>query len=132
MSKINYSNVKFDGFKANNYDFLLYIGIKLDPQVIYEKRLSNSICKGVEFIGTFDNEGANFAGSKGAKINPQTIWNKDMENCVFTDVEFIGPFDEVSISGSDFTGSNYNEIMNYRENFRQKVRAIIYSRKTIE
>ena len=108
LTKINYSNVSFRNFRANGFDFSPYTGIKIDPQEIYEKNLTDAICSGVEFIGNFDNvkiTGTNFKGSRGAKINPQTIDKKDLTDAICSGVEFIGSFDRVLVEGADFTGS---------------------------
>lgn len=113
LKKINFSNVNFYMFTAEDFDFSPYIGIKLNPQTIYNKDLKNSICKGVEFIDSFDNvriAGTNFTGSKGAKINPQTIYGPNLSNTVCCDVEFIGnggiaDFSRVRLERTNFTGS---------------------------
>lgn len=110
MEKLDFDGVDFSDFNCIGFDFgdVKGTGIKINPQTIYKKNLSNVICSGVEFRGPFDGvdiSGANFTGSKGAKINPQTIFVKDLERTVCTDVEFIGPFDDAKISGANFTGS---------------------------
>ena len=107
-SRIDFDGVSFDGVNISGTDFTGSKGVRINPQTIYAKNLSNAICQGVKFIGLFDGvniSGANFTGSKGAKINPQTIFVKDLERTKCTDVEFIGPFDDAKISGADFTGS---------------------------
>ncbi len=130
LTKINYSNVNFCGFDARRFDFSSYTGIKINPQTIYKKLLNESICAGVEFIGPFDGvrvRGTNFKGSKGAKINPQTIDDKNLSNAICADVEFIGPFDGVNVTGTDFTGSNYEEAIKEENEFREKIKLLIYS-----
>jgi len=134
LSKIDFSNVNFDGFVAHDFDFSPFFGIKLNPQKIYSKKMQGSIFKGVEFIGPFDGaeiSGADFSGSKGAKINPQTLGNKSLRNVKCKDVEFIGfpeqlkpDFWNVIIDGADFNGSNYKTEIKEEEKFRQKVKQI--------
>ena len=140
LPKIDLSNVDFYYFEANDFDFSPYTGIKLDPHSIYNKDLSNSKCKGVNFIGfagylpvKFDDvdvSGTDFTGSKGAKINPQTIANKSLENTNCCDVEFIGTgeeepsFENVNINGTIFEGSNYEPAVIEEKEFRQKIKQI--------
>ena len=141
LTKINYSDINFYNFKAVDFDFSPYTGIRLDPKIIWKKDLSNSICKGVEFIGTFYDviiTGTDFTGSKGAKINPQCVHNKNLSNAVCCDVEFVGfnnlkpDFSHTIISGADFTGSNYELAIDEEKEFREKVRSVIYSKKYIK
>lgn len=125
VKKINFSNVSFDGFDASMYDFSSLRGVKINPQTIKDKNLTNTICQDVEFIGPFDGaqiDEANFTGSKGAKINPQTIFNKSLYGTICANVEFIGTFDGTLTEGASFKGSNYNEIIGYEESFRSEIR----------
>ena len=111
LKKIDFSNVSFDGFqvfgsvngKNKATDFTGLYGVKINPQKIPYKDLSNSIFYGVEFIGPFDGAyivHSNFAGSKNAFINPNNLYNSsglnkdliDLEGCVFKDVTFTEPF----------------------------------------
>ena len=135
LSKINFSNVSFDYFRAGGFDFSPYFGIKINPQTIYSKDLDDTICKGVEFIGDFYDvriRGTNFTGSKGAKINPQFIKKKNMSNAKCCDVKFISlegekniDFYGVNIEGTDFTGSNCEfEQKEVEQEFRQKIKEL--------
>lgn len=134
LSKIDFSNVNFDGFVSCDFDFSPYCGIKLNPQRVRRKNMTNSIFKGVEFIGPFDGveiSGSDFSGSKGAKINPQTLKAYGLCNVKCKDIEFIGntegeqpDFFGISISGADFNGSNYEAGIKEEEEFRQKVKQI--------
>ena len=67
----------------------------------------------------------NFEGFTGIKINPQTIFEKDLSGAICTGVEFIGPFDGVLFDDAKFEGSNYDEIVNFEENFRQKIKTLV-------
>lgn len=67
----------------------------------------------------------NFARFTGVKINPQTIFDKDLSEVNCFDVEFIGPFDGVLFDDAKFEGSNYDEIANFEENFRQKIKTLV-------
>ncbi len=127
LTKIDYSNVSFDVFDAENFDFSNYTGIKINPQTIFCKNLNGAICSGVEFIGPFDDVKVfktNFTGSIGAKINPQTISCRNLSGAICNGVEFIGSFDGVKTSGTDFTGSNYEAPLKEEDEFRQKVKQI--------
>lgn len=76
LQKIDFSNVPFDNFDARHIDFSNYSGVKLNPQTVFNKDLSNCTFKGVEFTGPFDGckiTGSDFSGSSGAKIDPLTL-----------------------------------------------------------
>ena len=108
LSKVDFSNISFDGFDAYRCDFSNLNGVKINPQTIKNKNLELSTLAGVEFTGSFDDvkiEGANFTGSKGAKINPQTIKEKNITGIIASGVEFIGSFDNVLINSINFKGS---------------------------
>jgi uncharacterized protein YjbI with pentapeptide repeats len=139
LNKINFSNVNFNEFYMNEFDFSLLKGVKIDPQNIYVKYMTNVICKGVTFIGNFDGvylDNVNFEGSIGAKINPFTIRN--LTNCKCTDVEFISRNGEqinlnhVRTNGTNFNGSNYEEAIKEEYEFREKVKVAIYGNNKIE
>ena len=108
IQKLDLSNVSFDDFKASGFNFSDLYGVCINPQKIYEKKLMNTICNGVKFIGPFEDANINytdFTGSTGAIINPQKIWNKSLIGTVCNEVKFIGPFDDCDIMKADFTGS---------------------------
>lgn len=141
LIKINYSNVNFDKFDARDFDFSPYTGIRINPQTIYYKQLGAAKCKGVEFIGSFDEVlvvNTDFTGSRGAKINPQIIQSKDLSGAICADVEFIDAyglkpdFTGVDIVGTDFNGSNYDEAIKEEYEFREKVKLAIYGNNKIE
>jgi len=148
---IDFSNVNFQGFVASNYNFSDLNGVKINPQTIRNKDLTGAICNKVEFIGPFDNVNVfktNFEGSKGAKINPQTVFAKNLSFAKLSDVQIIGSFDDVRIYNTDFTGSKgvkpqlkdicsktietkvnlSNEDIELEEEFRQKVRTLIFEK----
>lgn len=110
MSKIDFDGVSFDSALINSTDFTGSKGVKINPQTIFFKNLSNTVCSGVEFIGPFDGVDlfyTDFTGSKGAMINPQTIHNKNLCGTVCTDAKFTGPFDDVKINDeTSLDGSN--------------------------
>lgn len=96
-SKIDFDGVSFDGAIIAQRDFTGSKGIKINPQTIFFKSLSLTVCSGVEFIGPFDGVDlccTDFTGSKGAKINPRTVGLR-YTDC--RDVEFVDSFDEVII-----------------------------------
>ena len=141
LTKINYSNISFDNFSACKFDFSPYTGIKINPQTLAYKQLSDAKCKGVEFIGSFDGvwiKGADFTGSKGAKIDPQKINRRDLSGAICADVEFIGghglkaDFTNVDIIGTNFNGSNYDEAIKEEYEFREKIKSTIYPLNPIE
>ena len=126
--KIDFSNISFKGFNAYGYDFSKLHGVKINPQKILEKDLTNSDCEGVTFIGPFDGvkvRGTSFKGSKGAKIDPQIVYNKDFSYSDCYDVEFIGSFDGVILHEANLKGSNYKKIVNYEKKFRQKIKTLV-------
>lgn len=103
LKKIDFSNVSFDYFFAEKYDFSNLYGVKLNPQTLCGKILSHTKLKGVEFIGPFDGariEGADFTGSIGARIdamklyiepsNYSNIKKHNLEDCKFFGVTFLG------------------------------------------
>ena len=108
IQKLDLSNISFDDFKAENFDFNGFYGVCINPQTIYEKNLYNTVCNGVKFNGSFDDcviVQANFTGSIGAIIDPQTIYKKDLNGTICNGVSFIGPFDDCDIVRTNFTGS---------------------------
>lgn len=102
-TKIDYSNVSFDNVDLSTFDFTGMIGVKINPQTIYNKNLTNTILNGVEFIGEGDIfkdvkiRWTSFKDSRGAKINPQTICDKDLTGCVLRDVVFYQSDDSMNI-----------------------------------
>lgn len=95
--KIDFSNVPFDNVSLDEEDLSNYRGVKIDPQVIFDKSLVGTICNGVEFIGSFDDAcivATDFRGSRGAKIDPQTIRNQNFFMTKYNsgDIEFVGTF----------------------------------------
>lgn len=50
---------------------------------------------------------------------------KDLTYATLEGVEFIGSFDNVNIVDTQFQGSNYEEIINFENDFRQKVRKLV-------
>jgi len=113
FDKIDFSNIPFDNVEIAGIDFSKMHGVRINPQTIHNKNLSNTTCKGVKFINPNNVDifkdviitETNFTGSIGAKINPQTINKKSLLWSILNGVEFIGPFDNVFICFADFTGS---------------------------
>lgn len=139
LNKINFSNVSFNKFYMNKFDFSSLKGVKIDPQSLYVKQMIDVICKGVTFIGSFDwvyLDNVNFEGSIGAKIDTIKVGN--LTNCKCADVEFIskngGPVNLgcVKTNGTDFNGSNYEEAIKEEYEFREKVKIAIYGNNKIE
>jgi uncharacterized protein YjbI with pentapeptide repeats len=120
LSKIDFTNISFNDFNLSvkngdkpHYDFSKLTGVKINPQFIYKKDMSNAVLNGIEFIGGFNYvniKGANFTGSKGAIIEPQTIVGMNMSKCILSGVTFNGVFDGVNIMGANFKGSDGAEI----------------------
>ena len=111
LEKIDFSNVNFKDFKAHDFDFSNLYGVKLNPQILFDKNLMDATLKGVEFIGPFDEVKicrTDFSGSKGAFINPNTLGSSSIntydidryiderpvfiELCNFKDVTFTEEF----------------------------------------
>lgn len=129
LNKINFSNVRFNNFFMNEFDFSTLKGVKIDPQSIYEKCMTDLICKGVTFIGNFNGvylDNVNFEGSIGAKIDTIKVGN--LTNCKCANVEFISRNGEpvnlgcVKTYGTDFNGSNYEETIKFENEFREKIK----------
>lgn len=118
MKKIDFSNISFDNFrfiKTLGMDFSGFTGVKINPQTIYDRDLSQSILTDVEFTGPFDGcaiDNCNFRGSRGAVINPQTILNKNLSNCTLASTTIRGDFDNVAISGTNFEGTKGKILIN--------------------
>lgn len=105
LHKIDFSNINFDDFIARDYNFSKLHGVKINPQTVLGKELTNSVFCGVEFIGSFDKVDimySNFTGSKGAKIDSNWRSLKGVNCC---DIEFIGNFFDTEIRETNFTGS---------------------------
>ena len=139
LDKINFSNVNFNKFYMNKFDFSSLKGVKIDPQSLYVKQMTDVICKGVTFIGSFDwvyLDNVNFEGSIGAKIDTIKVGN--LTNCKCADVEFISKnggeisLGSVKTYGTDFNGSNYEEAIKEEYEFREKVKIAIYGNNKIE
>lgn len=106
--KIDWSNISMEKVRVAGRDLSRYTNMKINPQTIHNKDLSNTICKGVEFIGLFDGVDitrANLSDSIDAIINPQTVKNRDFTYGSFKGVRFIDTFDGCIIMGANFTGS---------------------------
>lgn len=106
--KIDWSNISMEKVRVAGRDLSRYTNMKINPQTIHNKDLSNTICKGVEFIGLFDGVDitrANLSDSIDAIINPQTVKNRDFTYGSFRGVRFIDTFDGCIIMGANFTGS---------------------------
>ncbi len=107
--KIDWSDIPMDRVRVIGKDLSKYRNIKINPQTVHNKDLSNTIYKGVEFVGLFDDANivrTNFAGSIDAIINPQTVRSKDLSYGIFKDVIFTDTFDGACIIGANFDGSN--------------------------
>ncbi len=127
LKKIDFSNVIFDNFNAEGYDFSGLFNVKIDPQKLYNKSLSHAILDGVTFIGSFNDviiDHANFKGSKGAYINPNSLGiapycSQDvfLKGCIFDGVTFTdiikceNEHKYFYISGANFTGSKNARIL---------------------
>lgn len=106
--KLDWSEISMDKVRVAGRDLSRYPNIKINPQTIHNKDLSNTICKGVEFTGLFngvDITRTNLNDSINAVINPQTVKNKDFTYGSFRGVQFIGPFMGCIIMGANFEGS---------------------------
>ena len=125
LTKIDFSNVIFDNFKADYFDFTGLYNVRLDPQILYGKSLVGATLNGVRFVGSFCNtyiRKANFKGSIGARINPSKLERnysivgrpslKHLENCIFEDVTFTDIIDcsYCLIERTNFTGSKNSRI----------------------
>ena len=110
--KIDFSNVPLNNVCMDEEDLSKYKGIKIDPQIIWNKSLVGTICMGVEFVGSFDDVcilATDFRGSRGAKIDPQTVRNQDFLMTQYNegDIEFVGSF-------KDCINMNFNARMGRR------------------
>ena len=106
--KIDWSNISMEKVRVAGRDLSRYTNMKINPQTIHNKDLSNTICKGVEFIGLFDDVDItriNLNDSINAVINPQTVKNRDFTYGSFKGVRFIDTFDGCTIMGANFDGS---------------------------
>lgn len=106
--KLDWSNIPMDRVRVAGRDLSRYPNIKINPQTIHNKDLSNTICKGVEFTGLFDDVDItriNLNDSINAIINPQTVKNRDFTYGSFKGVRFIDTFDGCTIMGANFDGS---------------------------
>lgn len=135
---IDFTGYSFDDVRVNNVDFTGSKGVKINPQTINGTTLWNTICCDVEFIGSFDNVcvcKANFKGSKGAIINPNKVKkdsiNPDLKETICCDVTFTElPSKNVIVENADFTGSNYDQLMDEIRSFEQSIKQLI-KKKTV-
>lgn len=132
LSNSCFTNVQFignfDGVKISGSIFENSKGAIIDPQTIPDKDLSFANYKDAIFKGSFTGVkvvGSNFTGSKGAVIDPQEVYEKNFSCCNCCNVEFTNDFDGVNIENTKFKGSNYEEIIAYEEDFRQKVKSML-------
>jgi len=96
----------------------------------FDSSLTNILFKidfsNISFDGYNLQDGVNnFKGSKGAKIDPQTVKDKDFYRTNCADVEFIGSFDGVKRTLTKLEGSNYEEIINFEKDFREKIKSLV-------
>jgi len=108
LEKIDFSNVSFDNFFLENFDFSKLHNVKINPQkIIYSKEDmqyedAKIIFNGVEFIGNFNNfpmYKLDFTGSKNAIIDinrvekgyyyHRYVASVKLEDCIFSSVTFI-------------------------------------------
>lgn len=131
--KIDYINIPFDDVKLSGYILDDMHNIRINPQRIYKKDLSNTtLGKNVIIIGNedinqkdlFDGVNINstkFKGCQNVRINPQTILNKDLSHTQLEGVDFTGySFDGSNLWKTDFTGSigakiNPNKVFNFEQ-----------------
>lgn len=146
LNKIDFSNVSFDLFDCENYDFSNLYGIELNPQTIYDKNLTNTKLANVKFIGSFDDAtitGADFTGSINAIINPIKLkaekqirkqhWGLsseysktvDLKACVFKDVTFTNSFQRIRLDSHYSACDLAFDIMD--ANFTDSKNATIYT-----
>lgn len=112
IEKIDFNGIDFSHFNCIGFNFERLAGVKIDPQSIYKRSLEHAKCKGVTFIGSFDNvriTNTDFTGSKNARIDPCRVQDRNLENSIYKDVCFIGLLDDVKTEGAVFTGS-YTEL----------------------
>ncbi len=112
IEKIDFNGIDFSHFNCIGFNFERLTGVKIDPQSIYKRSLEHAKCKGVTFIGTFDNvriTNTDFTGSKNARIAPCKVQDRNLENSIYKDVCFIDLLDDVKTEGAIFTGS-YTEL----------------------
>lgn len=117
-TKIDFTDVSFDNVLVRWLDFSNATGVKINPQTVYQKDLSHTICNGVEFIT--DEKKTNmvdifkdvklfctdFRGSSNVYINPQTIKDKSLTGTICYGVDFLNyPFDGVNVENADFNQS---------------------------
>lgn len=106
--KCDMSDINFDNVKISNLDFSGLIGVRINPQTVFEKRLLDTKFTDVEFVGSFDGvliENCDFTGSKGAIIDVSKLLFQKLSFSNMCDVTFDGSFDEACILGTNFKGS---------------------------
>lgn len=108
LKMLDLTGVSWDCVDIQEIDFSNTKGVKINPQEVFLKSLSNTKLCDVKIIGKFDYvyiSGTDFTGSKGAKIDPQKVFFRNLQGTKLCDAKIIGKFDAVDISGTDFTGS---------------------------
>lgn len=117
-TKIDYSNVNFEGVSFENIDLKMTYGIKFNPQKIYKKSLKGTkLSKDSKVIGNekinqvdlFEGvciEYTEFNGCQNVIIIPQTVYNKDFSYTKLEGVKINGSFDGVSIWNTSFKDSS--------------------------
>ncbi|MDO4377444.1 MAG: hypothetical protein Q4C38_04820, partial [bacterium] len=104
VSGLSFKNVDVAGMSLGYLN-----GVKINPQEVYNKDLSDTSLNGVFIEGSFDDvfiKGVSFIGALGnINVNPETIVDKNLSYAILDNVNFIGSFDDAMIFGADFEGS---------------------------
>ncbi|MBQ6282079.1 MAG: hypothetical protein IJK66_00915 [Bacilli bacterium] len=76
LEKIDFSNISFERFKANDFDFTGLHNVKLNPQEIYLRDLSGAKLNGVEITGSFTSVNIVHADLTGAIVADKEEYKK--------------------------------------------------------
>ena len=93
IEKIDFNGIDFSHFNCIGINFERLTGVKIDPQSIYKRSLEHAKCKGVTFIGSFDNvriTNTDFTGSKNARIDPCKVQDRNLENSIYKENHIHG------------------------------------------
>lgn len=113
LEKIDFSNVSFDDVNVVGMDFSNLHNVRINPQIIYDRDLSNAKLNGVRFNRPFDDvlvRGCDFTGTN-AYMDIQKIRDKDLSFCILNSVTLNGSFNGVNIRRTNFTGA-YDVVLN--------------------
>lgn len=110
IKKLDLSDITFRNVDIDGLDFTGSYGVKINPQIVFDKSCRLTKFKDVEFVGSFDDVdiyGADFTGSKEAFISISKV--RDCRDTNFNDAFVVGLY------GNNKTDANVKNKVKKRE-----------------